>query len=135
MIRRPPRSTRTDTLFPYTTLFRSVGVDVVRSSVIEPGKVDNFVAVVARVVARLIAQTNVAIKTDPRDPIRKGVGLGPVLLLGGGHDFSLDLIADLLAHDVWHVLHPHIPRSAGRCSDNRRGRLACLHGFALSLKT
>src|SRR3546814_9017246 len=27
MIRRQPRSTRTDTLFPYTTLFRSVGVD------------------------------------------------------------------------------------------------------------
>src|SRR3546814_4127247 len=25
MIRRPPRSTRTDTLFPYTTLFRSLG--------------------------------------------------------------------------------------------------------------
>src|SRR3546814_17096712 len=29
MIRRPPRSTRTDTLFPYTTLFRS---DVVRQA-------------------------------------------------------------------------------------------------------
>src|SRR3546814_18214734 len=27
MIRRPPRSTRTDTLFPYTTLFRSEFVD------------------------------------------------------------------------------------------------------------
>src|SRR3546814_17693060 len=27
MIRRPPRSTRTDTLFPYTTLFRSIGPD------------------------------------------------------------------------------------------------------------
>src|SRR3546814_15165854 len=26
MIRRPPRSTRTDTLFPYTTLFRSLAV-------------------------------------------------------------------------------------------------------------
>src|SRR3546814_5783899 len=26
MIRRPPRSTRTDTLFPYTTLFRSVTI-------------------------------------------------------------------------------------------------------------
>src|SRR3546814_17609537 len=25
MIQRPPRSTRTDTLFPYTTLFRSIG--------------------------------------------------------------------------------------------------------------
>src|SRR3546814_18225330 len=29
MIRRPPRSTRTDTLFPYTTLFRSPGTAVV----------------------------------------------------------------------------------------------------------
>src|SRR3546814_9163305 len=28
MIRRPPRSTRTDTLFPYTTLFRSSAVDI-----------------------------------------------------------------------------------------------------------
>src|SRR3546814_15092668 len=27
MIRRPPRSTRTDTLFPYTTLFRSAWVE------------------------------------------------------------------------------------------------------------
>src|SRR3546814_2204779 len=27
MIRRPPRSTRTDTLFPYTTLFRSISYD------------------------------------------------------------------------------------------------------------
>src|SRR3546814_19969656 len=33
MIRRPPRSTRTDTLFPYTTLFRSV--DEVRVAHVE----------------------------------------------------------------------------------------------------
>src|SRR3546814_4851413 len=34
MIRRPPRSTRTDTLFPYTTLFRSkyVGQTAIRLS-------------------------------------------------------------------------------------------------------
>src|SRR3546814_15135255 len=31
MIRRPPRSTRTDTLFPYTTLFRSFFQKAVRS--------------------------------------------------------------------------------------------------------
>src|SRR3546814_5037568 len=30
MIRRPPRSTRTDTLFPYTTLFRSANVSAHR---------------------------------------------------------------------------------------------------------
>src|SRR3546814_12088959 len=33
MIRRPPRSTRTDTLFPYTTLFRS---DVLAAPGLEP---------------------------------------------------------------------------------------------------
>src|SRR3546814_19042129 len=35
MIRRPPRSTRTDTLFPYTTLFRSIDSleGIVRESV------------------------------------------------------------------------------------------------------
>src|SRR3546814_1879446 len=32
MIRRPPRSTRTDTLFPYTTLFRSARLILTRSS-------------------------------------------------------------------------------------------------------
>src|SRR3546814_7386935 len=32
MIRRPPRSTRTDTLFPYTTLFRSQAQSYERSS-------------------------------------------------------------------------------------------------------
>src|SRR3546814_5668674 len=31
MIRRPPRSTRTDTLFPYTTLFRSKGSALIGS--------------------------------------------------------------------------------------------------------
>src|SRR3546814_7970605 len=32
MIRRPPRSTRTDTLFPYTTLFRSPHMNYCASS-------------------------------------------------------------------------------------------------------
>src|SRR3546814_2112486 len=45
MIRRPPRSTRTDTLFPYTTLFRSVhrrrSADVDR---IDPAGIERDVA-------------------------------------------------------------------------------------------
>src|SRR3546814_1412265 len=36
MIRRPPRSTRTDTLFPYTTLFRSLISFCWRNKSIEP---------------------------------------------------------------------------------------------------
>src|SRR3546814_18634202 len=35
MIRRPPRSTRTDTLFPYTTLFRSLAVGGQDAPVVE----------------------------------------------------------------------------------------------------
>src|SRR3546814_6484238 len=37
MIRRPPRSTRTDTLFPYTTLFLSVRVPSAISCMLERG--------------------------------------------------------------------------------------------------
>src|SRR3546814_18294049 len=41
MIRRPPRSTRTDTLFPYTTLFRSLrplDADRARRALRPPGR-------------------------------------------------------------------------------------------------
>src|SRR3546814_19689968 len=43
MIRRPPRSTRTDTLFPYTTLFRAVflqGTTKLTEHVLTPALVD-----------------------------------------------------------------------------------------------
>src|SRR3546814_17216956 len=40
MIRRPPRSTRTDTLFPYTTLFRSMTGAIRRFMAENPGKFD-----------------------------------------------------------------------------------------------
>src|SRR3546814_5075182 len=32
MLRRPPRATRTDTLFPYTTLFRSAAIQAARAA-------------------------------------------------------------------------------------------------------
>src|SRR3546814_3942147 len=37
MIRRPPRSTRTDTLFPYTTLFRSIQVERLPEQAVQVG--------------------------------------------------------------------------------------------------
>src|SRR3546814_3457080 len=44
MIRRPPRSTRTDTLFPYTTLFRSPGDVATRNA--------ESLTLIARLLAR-----------------------------------------------------------------------------------
>src|SRR3546814_4564428 len=40
MIRRPPRSTRTDTLFPYTTLFRSVARGLEMPALATPDEFD-----------------------------------------------------------------------------------------------
>src|SRR3546814_19451579 len=40
MIRRPPRSTRTDTLFPYTTLFRSGHLGAQRGVEVREGLVE-----------------------------------------------------------------------------------------------
>src|SRR3546814_14221974 len=44
MIRRPPRSTRTDTLFPYTTLFRSLddGIAALEAMLVAQPLVDPF---------------------------------------------------------------------------------------------
>src|SRR3546814_18745635 len=41
MIRRPPRSTRTDTLFPYTTLFRSAGTHARRTAAADAAVADD----------------------------------------------------------------------------------------------
>src|SRR3546814_8195158 len=48
MIRRPPRSTRTDTLFPYTTLFRSPGGTAAYPSSVLMNAIPARVAGVAR---------------------------------------------------------------------------------------
>src|SRR3546814_11522698 len=62
MIRRPPRSTRTDTLFPYTTLFRSDGGT--RTASISG----------AWVAMRLAVDKLLAAKTLVEDPIADKVG-------------------------------------------------------------
>src|SRR3546814_20770704 len=49
MIRRPPRSTRTDTLVPYTTLFRSMvieSVDYIVTNVLKPHQQNRIKALI-----------------------------------------------------------------------------------------
>src|SRR3546814_14355724 len=76
MIRRPPRSTRTDTLFPYTTLFRShVTIDFTGSSATLP---DNFNAPLPVVRAAVLY----VLRTMLDDPIPMNEGcLAPVTLI------------------------------------------------------
>src|SRR3546814_15639377 len=57
MIRRPPRSTRTDTLFPYTTLFRSLKngdqVEIVTSKTSTPSPTWEQFVVTGKAKARI----------------------------------------------------------------------------------
>src|SRR3546814_15755672 len=70
MIRRPPRSTRTDTLFPYTTLFRSglpVGEAVFRNHLVEGAivfRLFDIEVVVAAEVAHLQVRAPVEVRHE-----------------------------------------------------------------------
>src|SRR3546814_11404325 len=55
MIRRPPRSTRTDTLFPYTTLFRAFD-DMIDTVLAQPLNGGSVRVTVYRQLVDLIAQ-------------------------------------------------------------------------------
>src|SRR3546814_4595891 len=61
MIRRPPRSTRTDTLFPYTTLFRSKGErmlgNIARAILTNRVKAETGMACALGTIAALAATT------------------------------------------------------------------------------
>src|SRR3546814_17906906 len=81
MIRRPPRSTRTDTLFPYTTLFRS------HEDVLEPAR--------ERADAHRLQRPGHADLVDADAQPRAGIGVEAEVLerlqhvqirLAGGHD-------------------------------------------------
>src|SRR3546814_2030865 len=65
MIRRPPRSTRTDTLFPYTTLFRSP----VRERLLPPQRAARRAA---RADARAPVHAGRCAHFLPRGPDRRG---------------------------------------------------------------
>src|SRR3546814_12250482 len=91
MIRRPPRSTRTDTLFPYTTLFRSwAGPD-------RPAWRDDEVErLIPRIGGNAVDQLDVLCKPDSRNatvlserlerPVIIPRGLADLVAAGGQGD-------------------------------------------------
>src|SRR3546814_16515475 len=80
LIRRPPRSTRTDTLFPYTTLFRSklsFGVGCIQSEFAR-ARGRSFVALVQQALPRPLPQAGreMCAQSPNRFPSRLREGLG-----------------------------------------------------------
>src|SRR3546814_9958182 len=85
MIRRPPRSTRTDTLFPYTTLFRSRPIPAVAGMIILPGS--------KATIAYMASLRAEGWDIDIRAHHRRG---GMIVGLCGGYQMLGRLIADPL---------------------------------------
>src|SRR3546814_543019 len=122
MIRRPPRSTRTDTLFPYTTLFRSrrgAGQLITRVAIIELRlriprdrvalDLDVRIDVDALTFDRIVA-CEVAVFAG-----QSGAGIEKaVARLGVEHDLRKTLIRLLdlreVAGDLLVILHQHLHR-------------------------
>src|SRR3546814_4189468 len=75
MIRRPPRSTRTDTLFPYTTLFRSAVGTAGRRGDAVSALVQAVAACRVRDVRRGAAGAAVVAGLRGGHPVRCGGGL------------------------------------------------------------
>src|SRR3546814_5125616 len=99
MIRRPPRSTRTDTLFPYTTLFRSKRPILVGASM--GGGVSLLAVGEARVKAAELVLVDMAprIEAEGRRHIQEFMNQKPE-----GFD-SLEEVAEAIAN-----YQPHRPR-------------------------
>src|SRR3546814_18859962 len=101
MIRRPPRSTRTDTLFPYTTLFRSLPDGNLRP--LEEIEVD---------VIRLANGHNRGRMSE----VARRLGIGRVTLYRKLSELGLDTAAciPLPFSGVWrggHTANPHLTTS------------------------
>src|SRR3546814_11325609 len=118
MIRRPPRATRTDTLFPYTTLFRSRlgnGGESFGPAVAEVHQRGD------RILRDLTAATAVGGRDRPQHD-----AAGPVLQLAG--DAPGELLADAVgARDGRLVLRSEERRVGNECVSTCRSRWSPYH--------
>src|SRR3546814_19806599 len=118
MIRRPPRSTRTDTLFPYTTLFRSgrmAAQDRQRRGAADGG------------VYRTRCRIGPRLAPEPRQALRRWI-VGnrrrkdldhPRSAVGTDYPARPHLASRRLCRPV-RVARPHAPRDRGLCTEKRR---------------
>src|SRR3546814_18090733 len=95
MIRRPPRSTRTDTLFPYTTLFRSP----IGDHCAEPRAVEAEAAKTMRIHEWPRRPAGPFAPTSLRRPARQGIG--------GNQDGLLKLSGAPQEHPISKVRQSH----------------------------
>src|SRR3546814_16487667 len=115
MIRRPPRSTRTDTLFPYTTLFRSIGA---RHVVITD--VNDYRLNLARDMG---ATRTVNVGRESLQEVMREIGIEgfDVGMEMSGHPGAFNDMLDAMYHGGKVALLGILPKEIGRASCRGRG--------------
>src|SRR3546814_8568334 len=100
MIRRPPRSTRTDTLFPYTTLFRSEAstpgileaADIAQARLLVIATPDGFqTRRIIEIARELNPEIDTAIRTHSEAEVAHLEGQGVGLAIMGARELSFGL--------------------------------------------
>src|SRR3546814_18349073 len=112
MIRRPPRSTRTDTLFPYTTLFRSAGDRDERLA----GLVETRLGIFDRAAGRHV------VSGRPVDPIDERLGVDQLAgrAVEGEEEAVLRRVVEHFGGLAVHSLLGEDDRQYGRASGRKR---------------
>src|SRR3546814_14174374 len=104
MLRIPPRSTRTDTLVPYTTLFRSaLAVFVIEEVGVDRGGEARIVKLEAQIVAalvRLLGPGGADLGPANHHPVRGGVVVGAAAFGDDAHALGLDGESDVLTDEL-----------------------------------
>src|SRR3546814_14958658 len=117
MIRRPPRSTRTDTLFPYTTLFRSLAQII---ALVGTGLATVALGLLAYEIAG--AKAGAVLGTAMAIKMVAYIGVAPVV---GAYANRLPRKAFLISMDVARGLIalalPFVDQEIGRASCRERG--------------
>src|SRR3546814_9668615 len=114
MIRRPPRSTRTDTLFPYPTLFRSAVADRLRQ-LVHGKRIHRGVVVAADDVEVAVAEpvflAGVAVERQQRGTVGRGLAVPWAVSLGGQHRPRVDRVEPVRSEEHTSELQSPMPMS------------------------
>src|SRR3546814_14910870 len=121
MIRRPPRSTRTDTLFPYTTLFRSSSIPTLTNGAAIPQCRDP-----PGIIAD-IGEHRIGIPADLRRGARRVAARRRKTGCGGGLNRAADLQAGV-ALAIVRLLRCLFEPQAGRTADGGDRRASAGRG-------
>src|SRR3546814_8664174 len=139
MIRRPPRSTRPDTLFPYPSLFRSAGE---HHAMVGPARLQDHLleggeesllgigveveavrdAVGADIIEQSLLQDRVVVAIVQRRAARQEVEVAPALIVVHPHAFGL---SELARHRAGVAAYRGFAALIDRPVRNRAGRLWC----------